>query len=142
LAPHASKRDLEEYVDGLLSDEDSSSLRTHLDGCAECQRRLAEFTPGVPEHDPERRTETRALVHFPGRLKLLDPVTSTGPPHQVEVIEISSGGLKIRTERSLIPKTLVQIRYEGKAVLGEVRYCIRVGAEYHAGIELKEEFPE
>jgi hypothetical protein len=135
---HSSIRDLEQYVDGLLSDEESASVRSHLEGCAECQVRLADIA--LPQ-DSERRGEPRATVSQPGRLKLLDPLTSVGPAHDVEVIEVSTGGLKIRTPRQLIAKALVQIRFEGKSVLGVVRYCVKTESAYEAGIELKPDFP-
>lgn len=138
---HPSPRELERYVDGRMPDEESSAVGTHLEGCEECQLRLADIALDNQWKGVERRTEPRVGVNYPGRLKLLDPVTSVGPPHDIEVIEISRGGLKIRTPGYLIPKTLVQIRFNGKAMLGEVRYCIRAESRYHAGIQLTEDFP-
>jgi hypothetical protein len=89
----------------------------------------------------ERRTEPRLPFNFLGRLKLLDPVTSVGPPHDVRVIEISRGGFKIRTSRYLIPKTLVQVHFSGKAMLGEVRWCVRSDSGYNAGIKQVQNLP-
>jgi hypothetical protein len=139
--PHSTTRDLERYVDGHLSDEESSAVQTHLEDCEECQLRLADIALDIQWKGPEARTEPRVPVNFPGRLKMLDPLTSVGPPHDVEVVEISHNGLKIRTPRHLIPKTLVQIRFNGKATLGEVRYCLKIESGYHAGIKLVEDFP-
>jgi len=89
---------------------------------------------------PERRQEPRVRVSFLGRLKLLDPVTSVGPPHDVQVVEISRGGLKIQTPRYLIPNTLVQIHFNGSATLGKVRYCTRMDSGYSAGIQRVQDF--
>ncbi len=141
MLPHSSTHDLERYVDGHLSAEDSSAVQTHLEGCEECQLRLADIALQTQWKDEEHRREPRVPVNFPGRLKLLDPVTSVGPPHDAQVVEISRGGLKIRTPRFLIPKTLVQIRFNGKAVLGEVRYCTKADSGYFAGLKLTEDFP-
>jgi hypothetical protein len=141
LETHPSSRELEQYVDGHLPEAEVSSVRTHLEGCEECQLRLADIALDNRWTGPERRSEPRVPVKYPGRLKLLDPVTSVGPPHDVEVIEISRGGLKIRTPRYLIPKTLIQIRFNGKSVLGEVRYCIKAEPQYYAGLRLVEDFP-
>jgi hypothetical protein len=144
--PHSDTRALEEYVDGHLSEEDSSQVRTHLDGCEECQLRLNDIALQghfqVGWNGPERRVEQRVPVSLPGRLKQLDPVTSGGPPHDIDVIDISTSGLKIRTSRHLIPKTLVQIRFNGQAVLGEVRYCVKTEFAFLAGIKLTEDFPQ
>jgi hypothetical protein len=138
---HSSTHDLEQYIDGHLSAEDSSVVRTHLEECEQCQLRLADIALEAQWKGPERRSEPRVPVRFPGRLKLLDPMTSVGPPHDVEVIEISRSGLKVRTPRHLIPKTLVQIRFNGKTTLAEVRYCIKVERGYYAGMRLVEDFP-
>ena len=91
--------------------------------------------------DTERRNEPRVPVNFTGRLKLLDPVTSVGPPHDVKVIEISRNGLRVRAPRYLIPKSLIQIRFGGKGMLGEVRYCVKTESEYYAGIKQVQDFP-
>lgn len=139
--PHSSTRELEQYVDGHLSEEDSTTVRTHLEECEQCQFRLADIALEGQWKGPERRSEPRVRVRFTGRLKLLDPLTSVGPPHDVEVIEISRSGLKIRTPRYLILKTLVQIRFNGKAALGEVRYCIKADPGYYAGVKLVQDFP-
>jgi hypothetical protein len=139
---HSSTQELERYVDGKLSAEDSALVHTHLEGCEECQLRLTEIALQVQWKGVERRSEPRVQVSFPGRLKLLDPVTSVGPPHNVQVIEISRHGLKIRTPRHLIPKTLVQIHFDGKTLLGEVRYCMKTDSEYHAGIKQVQDFPK
>ena len=140
--PHSTARDLEQYMDGNLSEEDSSVVRNHLEKCEPCQLRLADIALETQWKGPESRSEPRVPVKFPGRLKLLDPVTSVGPPHDVQVIEISRSGLKIVTPRYLILKTLVQIRFNGKSALGEVRYCVRIEPGYHAGIKLVPDFPD
>lgn len=141
MPPHSSAHELEEYIAGRLSPADSSAVQKHLDACEECQLLLADVAISAQWTGPERRSEPRIPVQFAGRLKLLDPVTSIGPPHEIVVVEISRGGLKIRTPRFLVPKTLVQVRFNGKAVLGEVRYCDKTGNEYIAGLRLTQDFP-
>lgn len=138
---HSSIRDLELYVDGHLSAKDSDVVRMHLEACEQCQLRLTDIALDLQWKGSENRTEARVAVNLPGRLKLLDPLTSVGPPHNVVVIEISRNGLKIRTPRHLLPKALVQIRFGGKAVLGEVRYCNKEDVEYSAGLKLVPDFP-
>jgi hypothetical protein len=137
---HSSAFDLKQYVSGQLATKEAAVIQAHLEECDECQLRLAEMAMETQWEGPERRSEPRVVVDFPGRLKLLDPVTSVGPPHDVRVIEISRGGLKIRTPRFLIPKTLVQIRFNGMAMLGEVRYCNKREPEYHAGLKRVQDF--
>jgi hypothetical protein len=138
---HSSAQDLECYVSGQLSTEECSRVLEHLQQCEECQLRLGEIAIQNQWTGPERRSGPRVPVSFPGRLKLLDPVTSVGPPHDVHVVEISRGGFKIRTPRFLITKTLVQVRFNGKGLLGEVRYCVKTDTGYLAGIKQVQDFP-
>jgi hypothetical protein len=138
---HSSDFDLKRYVTGQLATEDAAVVQAHLEQCEECQLRLADIALQAQWKDTEQRIEPRVPVNLVGRLKLLDPVTSVGPPHDVRVVEISRGGLKVRTPRFLIPKTLVQIVFDGKPVLGEVRYCVKVDSEYQAGIKQIQNFP-
>ena len=141
MLPHSSDDDLKLYVGGQLSAAGASVIQVHLDGCEECQLRLADIAIQARWQGPERRADPRVPVNFEGRLKLLDPVTSIGPPHPVKVVEISRNGLKVITQRYLIPKTLVQVRFNGKAVLGEVRYCLQADAGFQIGLKLVEDFP-
>jgi hypothetical protein len=97
--------------------------------------------PPVAWTGPERRQEPRVSVNFQGRLKRLDPITSVGPPHDVQVLDSSKGGVKIRTPRSLIPNTLVQVHFNGTATLGKVKYCIKADSGYFAGVQWVQDFP-
>ena len=87
----------------------------------------------------ERRSETRHPSDQPAVVKLLNPLQTSGWI-SASVIEISRGGLRLRTDRALMPGTLVQIRVGGKLVMGEIRYCNPAGEEYHAGVRLQDVF--
>jgi hypothetical protein len=137
---HANSDDLEQYVSNRLSENNAAIVRAHLESCEECQLRLAEIAIEVQWKGPERRSEPRVAVNFAGRLKLLEPLTSVGPPHDVQIIEISRSGLKIRTPRFLIQETLVQIHFNGAATLGKVRYCAKTDSGYLAGIKRVQDF--
>jgi hypothetical protein len=141
MSSHASARELEQYVGGTLSAGECTLLESHLAECEECQLRLAGAALQTPWAGEEHRSEPRIAVKFQARLKLLDPVTSASPPHVVQVVEISRSGLKVRTPRNLLPKTLVQVRFNGKAVLGEVRYCDKMDGAFYAGIRRVPDFP-
>ena len=137
---HANIEDLEKYVTGQLPEEGSAVVREHLERCDVCQLKLAEIAMDGQWKGPERRSEPRVPVRFPGRLKLLDPVTSVGPPHDVQVIEISRTGLKVQTSLYLIPNTLIQVHFNGSSTLGRVRYCVRAESGYVAGIHRVQDF--
>jgi hypothetical protein len=137
---HSNTQDLEQYISGRLLADDFLVVHTHLEECEECQFRLTDIALEGQWRGQERRREPRVPVSFPGRLKLLDPVTSVGPPHDVQVIEISRSGLKIRTPRYLIPKTVVQVHFNGRATLGKVMYCTKTESGYDAGIKQVQDF--
>lgn len=140
MSSHSNAEDLDRYVSGQLPDDQSMVVHMHLEDCEECQLKLAEIAMDARWKGPERRSEPRVSVSFLGRLKLLDPLTSVGPPHDVQVIEISRGGLKVRTPRYLIPNTLVQVHFSGKATLGKVIYCLKADVGYNAGIKQIQDF--
>ena len=141
MSSHTSPVDLERYISGQISGGDSLTVLAHLEVCEECQLRLTDIAIEARWQGPERRGEPRVPVNFPARLKLLNPVTSVGPPHRVEIIEISRSGFKLSTPRHLIPKTLVQVHFNGKVMLGEVRYCIKADSGYYAGVKQVKDFP-
>jgi hypothetical protein len=49
---HASDLDLAEYLDGTITHVHAASVETHLLGCHECRRRLAEARTGAPADSP------------------------------------------------------------------------------------------
>lgn len=87
----------------------------------------------------DRRTDVRHPSDQPATIKFLNPVQSSADV-SARVLEISRGGLKLRVNRPLMPGTLVQIRFGGKLLMGEVRHCDPAGDEYHAGIRLQDVF--
>ncbi|HVO97157.1 MAG TPA: PilZ domain-containing protein [Bryobacteraceae bacterium] len=136
---HVSAAELENYVNGRLSVQDTALVQLHLEKCADCQLRLADVAIDLKWEGPEHRGEPRIPVDFKAHLKMLDPLTSVGPPHDVQVIEMSRSGLKVRTPRFLIPKTVVQVRLNNKMLLAEVRYCEKKESGYEAGLQRKNE---
>jgi hypothetical protein len=74
-------------------------------------------------------------------IKLLDPLTSTSPPQHARVIEISRNGMKLRAQRLMFLRTLIQIRVQGKMTLGVVKSCIQDGDEFQIGVRLVKDFP-
>ena len=54
----------------------------------------------------------------------------------VRVLDVSRNGLRLSTDTQLLRGTLVQIYIKNIVAMGEVRHCVRIGDEYHAGIRL------
>ena len=103
---------------------------------------IAEYVSSlpVPPQGAERRSEVRVAEDSPARVKVLDPLTSLEPPAHARVVNSSAKGLGLRVPWSVLPGSLLQIRYLGRIVFGEVRYCQPFGNEFNVGMRLKEEW--
>jgi hypothetical protein len=87
----------------------------------------------------ERRSEPRTASNASAFVRLLNPL-QTSERLPARVADLSRGGMKLILDRPLMPGTLVQIRFEGKLLLGEVRFCNPVDAEFQIGIRLQDIF--
>jgi hypothetical protein len=58
-------------------------------------------------------------------------------------VDISETGLALRIPAPLAPSTLVHLELAacGISAVGHVRYCVPIGAEWRAGIEVAASFP-
>jgi hypothetical protein len=88
----------------------------------------------------DRRKQPREEVDIAVRVKVINPLMSTGPASSARVRDRSAGGLKLLTSRPALVGALVQVLMPGKIVLGEVRYCSPAGAEFHLGVRIVESF--
>jgi hypothetical protein len=91
-------------------------------------------------HGVERRSEARVAEDSPARIKVLDPMVSLGPSFQGRVVNTSSKGLKVRTPRSILQGSVVQVRFQDRIVLGKVKYCSPAEDEFDIGVRLKEDW--
>ena len=138
---HLGPEDLKRYSLGKLSRVDNEAVHAHLAECESCRRDIAQALEDPAWHGNERRSEPRTAVDLPATIKLLDPVTSVSPPERGRVIEISTGGMKLRAQRLMFPRTLVQVHFQEKMVLGVVKSCIQDGEAFRIGIQLVKDFP-
>jgi anti-sigma factor RsiW len=138
---HARPQDLQRYVRGQLSPAELSDLEAHIVECEACQRSLAELSASQPWDGSERRSEPRTETEFETRLKVLNPISSTGASVKASVIGVSTKGVKLRVETAVMVGAMVQIRLKESLALAEVRYCNEAGDEFHVGLRLLESFP-
>jgi hypothetical protein len=82
----------------------------------------------------ERRREPRMLTDDAATMQVLNPLLDGRLA--VRVLDVSRNGLKLSTDIQLHRGTLVQIYIKNIVAMGEVRHCVRIGDEYHAGIQL------
>lgn len=87
----------------------------------------------------DRRSELRFPVNHPATLKFLNPV-QTASRIPATILNSSRGGIKLSVDRDVLPGTLVQVRVDGRVLLGEVRFSRPQGSEYHVGVRLQDIF--
>ena len=71
-------------------------------------------------------------------MKLVNPASAVRT--NVRVLDVSEGGVKVRVAEALKPGTVIQVRLKGAIALAEVRYCRKVGTEFHVGVQLQDVF--
>lgn len=88
----------------------------------------------------ERRAEIREKVDIAARVRVLNPLLSTGPAALVHVQNRSDGGLKLSVPRQILVGSLVQVLMPGEILLGEVRSCSPSEDQYDIGVKIIESF--
>jgi PilZ domain len=117
------------------------ALRENLDGYLQNQQ--FEESARSPEwNGNERRCQERIQMTGPIRIKVLNPMSSTAPSGHAQLVDRSDKGLKVRVPRFITPGAVVQMRLKEAFALGEVRYCLPYGPEFHVGVRLLELFPQ
>jgi len=77
-------------------------------------------------------TEIAALM------KVIAPLTSTGPAIPARVVKDSASVLIVRFPHIVYAGALVQVRIESRILFGEARRCIAKESEYEIEIEKQE----
>ena len=80
----------------------------------------------------EKRRERRFVTNNPAFLHSLNSLTLDITP--VQVLDVSRQGLKLRIGRQFLTGSEIQVKLKDLFVLGEIRYCVRVGSCFLAGI--------
>lgn len=88
----------------------------------------------------ERREALRENVDIAARVRVLNPLLSTGPASLVYVQNRSDGGLRLSVPRQILVGSLVQVLMPGEILLGEVRSCSPTDDQYEIGVKIIESF--
>jgi hypothetical protein len=86
----------------------------------------------------ERRRFPRFKSHDVVKLKLLS--SSSNTRIDVQVLNVSNGGLRLWTSQSLDTGTLVEIQRGDEIVVASVRYCVPAEQGFHAGVRFRGHF--
>jgi len=83
---------------------------------------------------PQRRRETRVAAHDLAQMKILRPFAPL--PLEIEILDVSKTGMRVRVNQTLDPGALVQIRFKDTVAVAEVRHCVPAANRFHAGLEI------
>ena len=91
--------------------------------------------------NPRRAVESAAPSHqvapVPARVKVLNPVTSSGPSMHAQIISFSPGGFQVRVPRCILVGSAVQVRTRENVAFGEVRSSVPAGTEFEIGVQVQ-----
>jgi hypothetical protein len=108
-----------------------------------CKSRIMPYTPDM---DTKRCAAVdRSVPPFPnikvggvGRVKALEPLTSTSAPSVAQVIEWSEKGIMLRCGRYMPVGAVVQLHLAGDFSLWKIFCCFPRGNSFHLGLEFLE----
>lgn len=90
--------------------------------------------------DPaERRKDRRIATKASATMRVLGK--GSHKPALIQIIDVSTGGLRINVPRALKRNERVEIRVEDMVIIGKVRYCVSNVRTYHAGVLIEEAYP-
>lgn len=73
-----------------------------------------------------------------GRMKVIDPLMSTGPSTKVQVLRWSDSELSVCVPRRVLVGATVHLRTAGKIIIGEVRRCEPNEGSHEISVLVKE----
>jgi len=141
---HVSQEQLQTYLSGALSEEDSNQLKSHLDECGRCRTRLAKSrthiqqtgeVPSQASYD-ERRRETRIPTNDSAPVQVISPATLECM--DAKVLDVSRNGLKIGIPKFLTIGVILRVQLRTLWILGEVRYCVQTEDGFCAGLYIQD----
>jgi hypothetical protein len=82
--------------------------------------------------------QTSGATEIVAHMKVIAPLTSTGPAVRARVVKDSESVLIVRFPHIVYAGALVQIRIQSRILFGEARRCIAKESEYEIEIEKQE----
>jgi hypothetical protein len=145
---HVRDEDLELYLLERLETGKTPVLESHLAECDICATKLSSvaFFDQLVElsrkqaisAQAENRREQRISTQDPGILQKINPFSPDRI--SIQIIDISKGGMQVKTPSPLEPGTMVKVRMKGTIAFGEVRHSRAYGYSFRAGILLYDAF--
>jgi hypothetical protein len=83
----------------------------------------------MPSHSTEHDASPIER-HIAARIKVINPLMSTGPSTAARVLSLSDTCLKLLVSRAILAGSMIQLRISKRVVFGRVRCCIASGNEF------------
>ncbi len=91
-----------------------------------------EESAGSPSPAPNLGEAAKTMA----RVKVLDPLTSTGPSMHAELISSSATDLRVRVPRCIFRGSSVQVRTSEGIAFGAVQSCVPIATEFEIEVAL------
>jgi hypothetical protein len=82
---------------------------------------------------------TGPVLKKPGaaRVKILQPMITTGPSMHAEILGLYNGKIRVRVPRLIVVGSTVQVRSGQRVAFGSVRSSIPVGPDYEIEVDVE-----
>jgi hypothetical protein len=133
---HLSRDILTRCSTNGLSAAEQDEVTAHLIECSACREKLAELEAGVSPMPIGTPPEPQTAF-----IKFLDPVTSIGPPHEVQLLSWTENEVTIASRRMVLPNTVIQLRYKKNHWMAKVSSCVEAEGGFQASLKIIRDFP-
>jgi hypothetical protein len=97
-------------------------------------RQLSQQVGSLLHAGRERRADVRFPADDPARIRPIQQADADA--HDVRVLDVSRGGMRLRVSLPLYSGELVQVFTKTLILLTEVRYCLPAGENYQIGVSI------
>jgi hypothetical protein len=113
--------------------QNHSEMNTH-------SAKPAEMSPAqAAGNGAERRREHRIATNGTAWMQVLNPPLDEHL--EVRILDVSKHGVRLSGTACLCRGTLLRLNMHGLIIFGEVRYCVQVGKDFQAGVQLDDVLP-
>jgi hypothetical protein len=136
LSAHLPPEDFELYALSQLPKRRAAAVESHVAKCLACSAALTRALRQVDAAQVESSSHPPTAPAERGWIQVMEPPRLGA--WEVQVIDISKEGMSLMTAQHVALGSKVKVRTGGMIVFGEVRYCVRSGGEFMAGILIRE----
>jgi hypothetical protein len=135
---------VEQFVLGRLTETGGAAIGVDVTECGRDSVGIAKLIGHIAEFNDvrwpyectEQRRHARIDTDERATMRLISPMVLEFS--EIRIVNVSLGGLMLRTERRLTPGTIIQIRVKGTFILAEVRHASLKDDGYYVGVRVQD----